>query len=473
MGEEPKKKTKDTFSMRRYIDYALIVFVLFCCCILFFFAVYRYRGIGAAMGKIMGALQPIIFGLVIAYLINPIMMFVERHVLHLLQNKFSTRKKEQKAARVIGTVCAIVIFILIVALLIYMMIPQLIESIAGMINTLPEQTEAFIKWFDDFTKLETEWTDMVEKWLVSTATYLEDWAKTSLLPNVQTYVGSVASGAISVVKVLVNFLVGLIVAVYVLMGKEKFVGQSKKIIYAVFKPVRGNIIIEVVRKSHEIFGGFISGKILDSAIIGVLCYIGLSLLHMPYALLVSAFVGLTNVIPFFGPFIGAIPSVVIIALAEPIKGLYFVIFILALQQLDGNVIGPKILGDSTGLNSFWVVFAIMVGGGLFGFAGMLLGVPTFAVIYYLVSRIVNYALRKRKLSCRTKDYVRLQSVDATSNELVYPPREDGVDALQEAEDELFEAEERVGDPENGASETGERTGESGNADASGQNKDMD
>lgn len=443
MEEEPKKKTKDNSGMRRYIDYALIVFVLFCCCTLFFFAVYRYRGFGAVVGKITKALQPIIFGLVIAYLINPIMMFVERNALRLFRNRLSSRKKERKVARVIGTVCAIVIFILIVALLIYMMIPQLIESISGMINTLPEQTEAFIKWFDDFTKLESKWTKAIEEAMMSTATYLEDWAKTSLLPNIQTYVGSVASGAISFVKVLVNFLVGLIVAVYVLMGKEKFIGQSKKIVYAVFKPVRGNIIIEVVRKSHEIFGGFISGKILDSAIIGVLCYIGLSLLHMPYALLVSAFVGLTNIIPFFGPFIGAIPSVVIIALAEPVKGLYFIIFILALQQLDGNIIGPKILGDSTGLNSFWVVFAIMVGGGLFGFAGMLLGVPTFAVIYYLVRRIVNYALRKRKLPYHTKDYIQLQSVDVKNNEPVYPPREDGVDALQEAEDELFEEDERI------------------------------
>lgn len=441
MGEEPKKKTKDNSDMQRYINYALIVFVLFCCCILFFFAVYRYRGFGEGIGKITGALQPIIFGLVIAYLINPIMKFVERHVLHLLENRLSTRKKEKKVARVIGTVCAIVIFILIVAVLIYMMIPQLIESISGMINSLPQQTEAFIKWFEDFSNLEGEWTDTAEEWLMSAATYLGDWAKTSLLPNIQTYVGSVASGAVSFVKVLINFLVGLIVAVYVLMGKEKFVGQAKKIVYAVFKPARGNIIIEVVRKSHEIFGGFISGKILDSAIIGVLCYIGLSLLHMPYALLVSAFVGLTNVIPFFGPFIGAIPSVVIIALAEPIKGLYFLIFILVLQQLDGNVIGPKILGDSTGLSSFWVVFAIMVGGGLFGFAGMLLGVPTFAVIYYLIRRIVDYALRRRKLPEKTDAYVKLESVDVKTNEPVYPPRADGVDAIPEAEDELFEAEE--------------------------------
>ncbi|MDE7063564.1 MAG: AI-2E family transporter [Lachnospiraceae bacterium] len=441
MEEERIKKSKTEIDMKKIVRYAGIVFVLFCCCVLFYFAVYRYEGVGAGVSKFMKALQPIIFGLVIAYLMNPVMMFVERNVLRLLDGRLATRKKEKKVARVIGTVCAIVIFILIVALLIYMMIPQLIESISGMINTLPEQTEHFIAWFDDFTKLENQWTKMLEEGMMSAATYLEEWAKTSFLPNIQSYVGSVTSGVISAVKVLVNFLVGLIVAVYVLLGKERFVGQAKKIVYAVFKPVRGNVIIEVVRKSHEIFGGFISGKILDSIIIGLLCYIGLVVLDMPYALLVSAFVGLTNVIPFFGPFIGAIPSVIIIALAEPIKGLYFVIFVLVLQQLDGNVIGPKILGDSTGLNSFWVIFAIMVGGGLFGFAGMLLGVPTFAVIYYLVSRVVNYLLRKRRLPEDTADYVWLDKVDAKNNEMLYPQREGDVDEMEKTQAEFFEQEE--------------------------------
>ena len=173
------------------------------------------------------------------------------------------------------------------------------------------------------------------------------------------------------------------------------------------------------RKSNEIFGGFISGKLLDSAIIGVLCYICLLIMKMPYTLLVSVFVGLTNIIPFFGPFIGAIPSVIIIALADPIKGIYFLIFIFILQQVDGNIIGPKILGDSTGLNSFWVVFAIMVGGGLFGIGGMILGVPTFAVIYYIIDKTVDYCLRKRKLPEDTDEYIRLEKVDEKTNEIVH------------------------------------------------------
>ena len=209
------------------------------------------------------------------------------------------------------------------------------------------------------------------------------------------------------------------VAIYLLMSKETFIGQGKKVVYAVFPSKIGNYITRTLRVSNEIFGGFISGKILDSAIIGVLCYVGLLALKMPYSMLVAVIVGVTNVIPFFGPYIGAVPSFVLIALAEPVKGLYFLVFILVLQQLDGNFIGPKILGDSTGLSPFWVVFAILVGGGLFGFMGMLLGVPTFAVIYYLIRELVAYILRKRELPEATVDYIEMNDVDLKTRELRY------------------------------------------------------
>ena len=171
------------------------------------------------------------------------------------------------------------------------------------------------------------------------------------------------------------------------------------------------------------FGGFVSGKILDSAIIGVICYFGLVILRVPYSLLVAVIVGVTNVIPFFGPLIGAVPCFVLIGLADPIKGLYFLIFVLVLQQVDGNIIGPKILGDSTGLSSFWVIFAILVGGGLFGFMGMLFGVPTFAVIYYFIGEVVEYILRRRKLPEETNAYIRMQNVDTKTRELRYEEKE--------------------------------------------------
>ena len=165
--------------------------------------------------------------------------------------------------------------------------------------------------------------------------------------------------------------------------------QTKKTVYAVLSLHNSNVLLHLTRKSNEIFGGFIIGKIIDSAIIGVLCFIGLSVLNMPYAMLVSVVVGVTNVIPFFGPYIGAIPSAVLILLTDPRMGIYFIIFIIALQQFDGNVLGPKILGDTTGLSAFWVVFSILIAGGLFGVPGMILGVPSFAVIYYITGMLVD------------------------------------------------------------------------------------
>ena len=209
------------------------------------------------------------------------------------------------------------------------------------------------------------------------------------------------------------------ISVYILMGKETFIGQAKKIVYAILPAYKGNVLIETIRKGNDIFGGFISGKILDSAIIGVLCFIGLSILKMPYCLLVSVIVGVTNVVPFFGPYIGAIPCTILITLANPIQGLYFVIFILVLQQLDGNIIGPRILGESTGLSSFWVIFAILVGGGLFGFLGMVIGVPAFATIYYIIKRIISYILKRRGLPQETNDYTELVRVDPDSKHLDY------------------------------------------------------
>ena len=214
------------------------------------------------------------------------------------------------------------------------------------------------------------------------------------------------------VSELFNAIIGVIISVYLLFGKENFSMQSKKAVYAMMKPAHANMLLHLTIKSNEIFGGFIIGKIIDSAIIGVLCFIGLSLLNMPYTLLVSVIVGVTNVIPFFGPYIGAIPSAILIMLQDPKMGIYFIIFILILQQIDGNIIGPKILGNSTGLSAFWVVFSILLGGGLFGFVGMILGVPTFAVIYYVVKMLVDHRLEQKNLPIETACYDEYSYVDS-------------------------------------------------------------
>lgn len=418
-----KKAEKANWNIRPYLAVALLTFIVVCLCMVVFFILYRFDAVHSAWKKVMGVLQPVIIGVVIAYLINPIMKFIERHLNKLLEKRMTNEKKRKKFSRAVGTAGALVFFLLVIVLLIEMVVPQVIKSISGVVTNLPGQVDNLIKWIDKMMSADSKEAVMIEEGIRKVSDYLSNWFQTSVLPDLQTYVTELTSGLINVVKVLLNALVGLIIAAYLLFSKEKFIGQSKKIIYAVLPVRQANVIVRTVRKSNEIFGGFISGKILDSAIIGVLCYIVLSIMRMPYTLLVSVIVGVTNVIPFFGPFIGAIPCAIIIVLASPIQGLYFIIFVFILQQLDGNVIGPKILGDSTGLSPFWVVFAILVGGGLFGFAGMLLGVPTFAVIYYIISNVIGYILRRRKLPEDTCSYIAAAGVDAKTNQVVYEKQE--------------------------------------------------
>lgn len=414
----PKRNASD-WNLKKYITIALITFVTFCCCTLFFFFIYRYRGFTEYWQKMMGILQPFIFGFIVAYLINPIMVFLETHLKKILIPKMHSEKKAKKLARSLGTAGALIFFLMIIFLLLYMMIPELIESIQNMMRDLPAEMNAFAKWSQKTFADDSELSTMLGTSLVSATAYIQEFLQEQILPLANTYIASITTGVVSGVKVLFNFIIGLVVAVYILMSKERFIGQGKKVIYAILPPKVGNWVVKTLRVSNKMYGGFISGKILDSVIIGILCYIGLLMLSMPYSLLVAVFVGITNVVPFFGPYIGAVPSFILIALADPIKGLYFLLFILLLQQFDGNILGPKILGDSTGLSSFWVVFAILVGGGLFGFMGMLLGVPTFAVIYYIIREIVAYVLRRRKLPEDTRDYVEMQDVDIKTKELRY------------------------------------------------------
>ena len=201
-----------------------------------------------------------------------------------------------------------------------------------------------------------------------------------------------------------NLVIGVIISVYLLMGKRKFLAQAKKLCYALLGTKRGGIVCNVCTFANQAFGGFIGGKIIDSAIIGVLCFLGLSVLDMPYTMLISIIVGVTNVIPFFGPYLGAVPSALLLLVIDPMECLTFIIFILVLQQLDGNVIGPTILGDATGLNGFWVVVSILVFGSFFGIIGMVIAVPLFAVIYKIITEVVNRLLSNQGLSTVTSDY---------------------------------------------------------------------
>lgn len=397
----------------------LMVFLTFACCILFFFMLLRYKGFADGWNKIVAAAQSIIIGLVLAYLLNPIMEFLETRFYKLLKDKTKTDQKAKKLSRGLGIAGAILFLLVILVLLIAAIVPSVISCIVGVVDTLPGNVQNFIKLVQSGKLGEFEVTDKIGDMLTNLVDYVENWATKTLLPEAKTYLLQITSGVINIVKAVMNFVIGIIVAAYVLMIKERLIGQSKKAIYAIFKPRQGNIIIETMHKADEIFGGFIIGKIIDSAIIGVICYVGCSILHIPDAMLVAVIVGVTNIIPVFGPFIGAIPSLLLVVVQSPWHALYLLIFIIILQQVDGNIIGPKILGSSTGLSSFWVMFAIVIGGGLFGFIGMLLGVPVFAMIYYIVQRLVDHSIRKRQLPEATDAYVDVKSVDLSTGSLVH------------------------------------------------------
>ena len=232
------------------------------------------------------------------------------------------------------------------------------------------------KWLNQVLEDNPEAGEYVIRTVTKYSSELEAWATNDLPNTAAGLIKTVSLSVIGVFGVLWDFIIGFVISIYVMASKEKFAGQAKKVLYAIFEQETSNTLIKNLRFTHQTFIGFLGGKIVDSIIIGILCFICLYFMKMPYTVLVSVIVGVTNVIPFFGPYLGAVPSTILIMLAEPIRGLYFVIFILVLQQVDGNIIGPKILGDSTGLSSFWVVFAILVGGGLFGIPGMIMGQKT-------------------------------------------------------------------------------------------------
>lgn len=390
--------------IRQSFGRGLTFFLVIAACIVLYFAFLRVDTIFGVIRTIIGILKPIIYGFAIAYLLNPIVKAVDRYLCPLLEKKLKKKRTADRLSRGIGICLALLVLFAIIITLLNMLIPELITSVHNLMETLPGQLNAVMDSFDHIQKEQSPVGAIVENILNHASENIQNWIQTDLLRQMNVLMTNITTGAINVLSEVFNFLVGCIVSVYMLFGKETFSAQIKKMLYAVMQVERANMVLHITRKSNEIFGGFIIGKIIDSAIIGVLCFIGITILDMPYILLVSVIVGVTNVIPFFGPYIGAIPSTILIALADPLKGLYFLIFIIALQQLDGNVIGPKILGNSTGLSAFWVVFSILLGGGLFGFIGMIIGVPTFAVIYYIVKMVVEEKLKKKKLPPDTEHY---------------------------------------------------------------------
>lgn len=397
---------------KKYLAWGLTAFLTGCALLIFYDVFYRDNSgtVQAIFAKLFSVLTPVLYGLGMAYLLAPIVNFLERAILRLRD------KLERKRGRAIrihkGWLRAASIFLtwavvlVLVYLLLSMLVPQLVDSITTLVNNLESYYTTIYDWVTGLLSDNPELKDLFNRYYNETI----QWLTTKLLPGLQTavtnFTGSLVTGVWSVVIFTKNFLIGIIVSVYLLAAKEKSAARCCKLLYGVLPEEQAKFAMRGFRRMDHIFSGFVRGKLLDSLIIGILCFIGCSILKLPYTPLVSVVVGVTNVIPFFGPFLGAIPCALLILLVSPLKCLYFVIFIFLLQQLDGNVIGPKILGDSTGISSLWVIVAILVGGGFGGVLGMFLGVPIFACLQVLVRWLLNTRLEKRHMPLQAWEYVR-------------------------------------------------------------------
>ena len=360
--------------------------------IIFFFLIYRFDGFGSAISTLTGILMPFIYGAVIAYLLKPVCNSIESFLRRFIPEKMNG------LINALSVALTILFGLLLVYALVMMIVPQLITSVTTLYYTAQANITRFMNWANhlEFIENNEQIMELLNSAYAALNTNLDTWIKNTLLPSMQNIVSGAAIGVLNVVTVAKNLIIGIIVAVYMLASRKRFVQQGKLVLHSIVRPRWAQLITEEVKYADRMFGGFINGKIMDSAIIGVLCYIGCLIFKFPSALLVSVIIGVTNVIPFFGPFIGAIPATLLILIQNPIKALWFVLFVLVLQQLDGNIIGPKILGNTTGLSSFWVLFAILLFGGLWGFAGMIVGVPLFAVIYDVIKKLVIYGLQRHQ-----------------------------------------------------------------------------
>ena len=414
-----KKPNKERLVDTREFKIGLTIFIAGALLIIFYQIVAHYAGFKTGISALGRIISPFIYGFVMAYLLSPIYNLVVRKVYPLVSKGDSIKNKSALTiSRVVASIVSVLLLVGLVGGLIAMVVPQLGDSISRISATLPSAFNRFTAWIGKYTTemANQDLAAQIEEAVESLRENVIVWVQDILLPGVGTLVQRVSTSVLLTLRRMLNMVLGLVACVYFLNNKEVFMAQIHKSVLALTTPKVSKELEEFVSYTNKTFGGFINGKVIDSLIIGIICFIVMTIFNWPYAILVSTIIGVTNIIPFFGPFIGAIPSALIIATVEPWTAFWFLVMIVILQQLDGNVIGPAILGQSTGLSSFWVMFSIVVFGGLFGFAGMLLGVPVFAIIYYYFSKVVSRKLENKGMDVLTFDYEDFDKYDIDKEE---------------------------------------------------------
>lgn len=401
---------------KKYIYWGITAFCVLAAAILFQYGISKLYLLGTFFAFLIRILTPIIYGFVIAYLLTPVVNFIEKKIIlkciYRIKKDVKLNRQLKSTARMISVLVSIALTIFILYELLYMLIPELVNSISKMISSAPQYWKDTQGWIKRVLKDKPEIESAFLKYSDLGLTYLT----TDLLPEIKDMLLHFSVGIWDFVVVLKNIAIGGIISVYILYGKERFAAGGKKTLYSILSCKKANLLLHNLRFVHDKVGGFIVGKIIDSLIIGIICFIVTSLMKMPYAVLISVIIGVTNIIPFFGPLIGAIPCSILILLVNPIQCVYFIIFVIILQTFDGNILGPRILSESTDLSSFWVIFSILVGGGMFGMIGMFIGVPMFAVIYAVICFFINHSLTGRNLSTDTEKYLNLKCIEVHESE---------------------------------------------------------
>ncbi len=426
---------------KHYLGWGITAFIVIVSSILFFMMLSNLEGIGKAAGNFIGAINPILYGFIFAYLLAPVVEFFEKRVFSKAFTKFDLTYKDvvdlnkkkgthvedekevkfahlkryikNKPRRIVSITCTFVIFLGIITGMLIAIIPQLVITLQDLVKDIPEYIKSLTEWinnsFEEYPDIRAEIINIIN----DGGTALKNLLTENILPQMGDYLGFLTNGIMSVISLIMNIMFGLVVAIYCLYSKELFAAQAKKVLYTVFSVKHANKMITSVRKVHRSFGNFITGTIIDSFVVGCITFIAATIAGIPDAVLVAVIMGLTNIIPVFGPFIGIVPALLLIFMktASLVPCIVFTIIVIIIQNLNGNVISPKILGGSTGLTSFWVIFAILVGQGLFGFWGLIIGIPIFAVLYSAMRTFFSDKLEEKGLPPGSDHYTDINTIN--------------------------------------------------------------
>lgn len=413
-GKQPETKQQNNGLVTRR---TVIIFAL---CIGAILLITQIDAVKSTLSWLGNTLSPILTGVVLAYVINPLCMFFEKRFKRLFaRSKKMSAKAKHRVSRGLSILLSILFLIAIIALLLFLIIPEFLESFNKLIGIAPSLVEKGGDWLSDLLESDNTFGQNLVQAIQGLEKTLTDWFGGTL----SSVIGGLISGATEVAFFIVDLLVSFVVCVYALLEKNRFLGQIKKIIFAVFSPKRANDILDVARHGNSVFGKFIIGKLISSSIVGTITFLFMTAVGMPYALLSAGVIAVTNIIPFFGPFIGGIPTAFIILLTDAQYGIIYVVFLVILQQLEGNIIEPMIMEDRTGVSKFWITSAVLFFGGVFGIAGMIFSVPIIAVLFYIIRLAVERSLARKGMPVNSMTYRTAGSVDPESMEILPIPEQ--------------------------------------------------